>query len=142
MSADIAAIAKAWMAHQGYTDEEIAEAEIATHESSGCERDGVDWICSDEYDNSNHPAWDVLEEATEMARVAVDALSETHAIIELPKQVDGWWPGGNSEIHIDGSDIVQVTCGQSVYRSVNMTRALAAGLLAAVAAADTSEVAS
>ncbi|MHD0300143.1 hypothetical protein RCF19_30005 [Rhodococcus qingshengii] len=69
---------------------------------------------------------------------AIEALTGTHAIVEMPKRVDGWWPGGNSEIHIDGSDIVQVTCGQSVYRSANMTRALAAGLLAAT---DASEVA-
>lgn len=138
MSADIAAIAKAWMAHQGYTDEEIAEAEIATHESSGCERDGVDWICSDEYDKSNHPAWDALEEAVAMAQVAVEALAETHAIVELPNQVDGWWPGGNSEIHIDGSDVVQVSFGRSIYRSVPMTRALATGLLAAANAIEVS----
>jgi len=65
-------------------------------------------------------------------------IAETHAIVELPKQVDGCWPGGNSEIHIDGSDIVQVTCGQSVYRSATMTRALAAGLLAAADASGVS----
>lgn len=74
MSVEVEAIAKAWMAHQGYTAEEIAEAEIATHESSGCERDGVDWICFDEYDKSNHLAWDALEEAIGMAHVAIEAL--------------------------------------------------------------------
>lgn len=140
MSADIEVIAKAWMAHQGYSPDDIEVAETDTHEARGCDWHGTSWYCFDEYGNSNHPAWDVLEEATEMARVAIEALSQSHAIIELPKQVDGWWPGGNSEIHIDGGDIVQVAFGQSVYRSVNMTRFLAAGLLAAAAASDASEV--
>ena len=85
MSTDIEAIAKAWMAHQGYSLDDIEVAETDTHQKRGCDWHGTSWYCFDEYGNSNHPALDVLEEATEMARVAIEALGQSHAIVELPK---------------------------------------------------------
>lgn len=85
MSADIEAIAKAWMTHQGYTPDDIEVAETDTHENRGCYFDGTSWYCFDEYGNSNHPAWDVLEEATEMARVAIEALGQSHVILAKEK---------------------------------------------------------
>ncbi|MBM4548712.1 hypothetical protein GS445_02985 [Rhodococcus hoagii] len=76
MRAEIEAIARAWMAHQGYTEDDISVAETDKHEASGC-----DWCpnhmsrdCTDEDGRPRHPYWDALEEACEMARIAVDAL--------------------------------------------------------------------
>jgi hypothetical protein len=74
MAADIEAIARAWMAHQGYTDDEVLQAEQQTCQSSGCELQGYDYDCSDEEGKSNHPLADALHEACAMANVAVEAL--------------------------------------------------------------------
>lgn len=40
MSTDIEAIAKAWMAHQGYTADDIEVAETDTHQKRGCDWHG------------------------------------------------------------------------------------------------------
>jgi hypothetical protein len=61
MAADIEAIARAWMAHQGYTDDEVLQAEQQTCQSSGCELQGYDYDCSDEEGKSNHPLADALQ---------------------------------------------------------------------------------
>lgn len=74
MAAEIEAIARAWMAHQGYTEAEVAVAEQATHQQYGCEHTGLGYNCTDENGNSRHPIWDALYEACEMANVAVEAL--------------------------------------------------------------------
>ncbi|MGW8537536.1 hypothetical protein ACWGK5_25680 [Rhodococcus qingshengii] len=92
-----------------------------------------DWGYGDVPEDASDPDLGEMHAAHVAAVIA-----ETHAIVELPKQVDGWWPGGNSEIHIDGSDVVQVSFGRSIYRSTRMTRTLAAGLLAAANAIEVS----
>ena len=144
MSADIEVIAKAWMAHQGYSPDDIEVAETDTHEARGCDWHGTSWYCFDEYGNSNHPAWDVLEEATEMARVAIEALTETHAIIELPKPwmegSDAEWADGIITAHI-GSGKVRCYLEDGRMTSDD-AREIGSGLIAAAAAADASEVAS
>lgn len=73
MAAEIEVIARAWMEHQGYTEDEV-NAVSNNHDSYGCEAEGMQWNCHDENGNSNHPVWDALEVACEMARVAVEAL--------------------------------------------------------------------
>jgi hypothetical protein len=73
MASEIEAIARAWMAHQGYTDDEV-NAVSNNHDSYGCEVEGMVWNCHDENGNSNHPVWDALCVACEMANVAVEAL--------------------------------------------------------------------
>jgi hypothetical protein len=74
VSVEIEAIARAWMAHQGYTEEQVLAAEQQTHQNSGCDREGDGWNCTDENGASLHPASDALNEACEMANVAVAAL--------------------------------------------------------------------
>lgn len=145
MSADVEAIAKAWMAHQGYSPDDIEVAETDTHEARGCYFAGTSWCCFDEYGNSNHPAWDVLEEATEMARVAIEALEATHAIVELPKPANvieaewnGEWVDGIITAHF-GSGKVRCYLEDPRMTSDD-AREIGAGLIAAAAAADRSEV--
>jgi len=73
VAAEIEAIARAWMAHQGYTQEQI-NAIANSHEAYGCDREGEQWNCFDEDGKSLHPDWDDLSVACEMANVAVEAL--------------------------------------------------------------------
>jgi hypothetical protein len=76
MANEIEAIARAWMAHQGYTVEQIERAEIQSHGDAGCGYDGYGtWDCYHEDGTSRHPIWDALSEAAEMANVAVAALA-------------------------------------------------------------------
>lgn len=75
MSAEVEAIARAWMMHQGHTDNQVLLAEQQTHENSGCDREDNAWNCDrNACGGSNHPEWDALREACEMANVAIDAL--------------------------------------------------------------------
>jgi hypothetical protein len=73
---EIEAIAHAWMAHQGYTEEQILLADRQTHHNSGCQRLDDGWDCINMFGNSHHPERDTLIEACDMARVAVDALED------------------------------------------------------------------
>lgn len=150
MSADIEVIAKAWMAHQGYSPDDIEVAETDTHEARGCDWHGTSWYCFDEYGNSNHPAWDVLEEATEMARVAIEALGQSYAIVELPKpDGTGKWKSSRGTIDdgyitwsvgVNGIPYARAHRGPGdASRAVADHIAFAAAILAATAA---SEVAS
>jgi hypothetical protein len=70
---EIEAIAVAWMKHQGYTDDQIA-AINPDHRAYGCDPEGYNWNCCDEYGQSLHPVWDAMCEASEMAVVVVEAL--------------------------------------------------------------------
>lgn len=74
MAAEIEAIARAWMTHLGYTDDQVITAEQQNCKNSGCEREDTWWNCFNERGESNHPLADALEEACAMARVAVEAL--------------------------------------------------------------------
>lgn len=65
-------IAKAWLRHQGYTDERIDA--IVTGHNTGCELEGYSWNCRDEEGKSLHPDWDALVDACAIANVAVEAL--------------------------------------------------------------------
>lgn len=83
MSAGVEAIAKAWMRHQGYTEDDIAVAETDTHQASGCEfcTNHMTWDCIDpETNQSRHPMWDALDEAVEMANVALEALESVGSL--------------------------------------------------------------
>jgi hypothetical protein len=73
VAAEIEALARAWMLHQGYTDEQV-DAIATSHSAYGCERENDGWNCRDEEDNSLHPDWDELVVACEMANVAIVAL--------------------------------------------------------------------
>lgn len=87
MSAEVEAIARAWMLHQGYTHEEIAIGEAQSHELSGCTFDGTNWDCADEDGESFHPQMDALVEACSMANVAIEALESigVEMLGELPE---------------------------------------------------------
>lgn len=75
MAAEIKAIARAWMLHQGYTDEQVNRAEIQSHSDAGCDYDGYGtWDCHLEDGTPRHPVRDALDEACDMANVAVEAL--------------------------------------------------------------------
>jgi hypothetical protein len=79
MAAEIETIARAWMAHQGYTDDEVNgvcgnAVSSTTHWAHGCEFEGDTWNCIDDDGKSRHPVWDALQEACDMANVAVKAL--------------------------------------------------------------------
>lgn len=65
-------IAKAWLRHQGYTDERIDA--IAPGHNTGCELEGYSWNCRDEEGKPLHPDWDALVDACAIANVAVEAL--------------------------------------------------------------------
>ncbi|SLF57798.1 hypothetical protein [Mycobacteroides abscessus] len=65
-------IAKAWLRHQGYTDERI-DAIVPGH-NTGCELEGYSWNCRDEEGKPLHPDWDALVDACAIANVAVEAL--------------------------------------------------------------------
>lgn len=65
-------IAKAWLRHQGYTDERIDA--IVTGHNTGCELEGYSWNCRDEEGKPLHPDWDALVDACAIANVAVKAL--------------------------------------------------------------------
>lgn len=83
MAAEIEAIARAWMAHQGYTEQDVLTAEQQTCQNMGCEFDGQQWDCYyGEDGESPHPLGDALTEACAIARVAVEALEGL-----------GWGPG-------------------------------------------------
>jgi hypothetical protein len=71
---DVQAIAYAWMRHQGHTDADIETAEQQTHQNSECEFTGQGWDCVNEDGKSRHPLSDALDEACEMANVALEAL--------------------------------------------------------------------
>lgn len=86
MAAEIEAIARAWMLHTGWTEAQILRAEQETHEKSGCERVGDGWNCRNERYGSNHPAWDALREACDMANVAVEALESLGLSLLVDKE--------------------------------------------------------
>ena len=79
----VKAIAVAWMRHLGYTDEQISLGERQGHENSGCEFQYPSCICEDEDGNSLHPESDELAIATEVANVALDAISVLTRKVEV-----------------------------------------------------------
>jgi hypothetical protein len=77
MSAAVEAIAYAWMRLKGYTDPEIRKADVCDHAAAGCEFDTnhMTWDHTDEAGLSFHPEHDELNEAAQMAEVALDTLA-------------------------------------------------------------------
>jgi hypothetical protein len=72
-------IAKAWLHHQGYSDNVIDALRTVNHESYGCEfcPNHQAWDCTDENGHSRHPVWDAIIEAGEIANVVVEILGLT-----------------------------------------------------------------
>ena len=64
-------IARAWLAHKGYTPAEV-DAEYGHTEA--CFFEYPNWTCTDEYGVPNHPTWDAIREASEVGNVAAAAL--------------------------------------------------------------------
>jgi len=60
--------------HEGYTDEQIADAERTTCETAGCERIDHGWDCTDEDGRSRHPVQDELVRVAETLRVGFEAV--------------------------------------------------------------------
>jgi hypothetical protein len=80
MSDLVETVARAWLRHQGYTDDDIADAP-KSHREAGCDSEGFAYNCWDERGQSLHPVWDAIVVAGEMANVAVEALGLS---VDLP----------------------------------------------------------
>ena len=74
----------AWMSHLGYTDKQIAYAELPTEHGEGCELiHGVGWSCLDENDVSLHPIHDEHLAVSELVMFALE-----HVATTTPQVVD------------------------------------------------------
>lgn len=69
--ATVRAITHAWMAHLGYTPEQIAEGE-ADRDHSQCDFTADGWFCLDENERDRHPIHREMDTAAEMVLFVVE----------------------------------------------------------------------
>lgn len=85
------AITQAWMAHLGYTPEEITFGETV-RDHSECDSTSEGWECEDEEGRSRHPLHDEMDVVAELVMFTLDRAGYRGAIEALQdgKQIAGW----------------------------------------------------